>query len=71
MDPAGKNVEVWMTELEAAMRDSVKAALYDAVIDYMEAPRVDWIQAWPGQCVLNGSAMHWTREVEEALAESG
>lgn len=34
----GKAVEVWMTELEHAMKAATKAAVYDATIEY---PRVD------------------------------
>ena len=34
-----KPVEVWMTELETAMRASVKAALYDSTLEYIDVPR--------------------------------
>jgi dynein heavy chain len=60
----GKGVEDWMTELEASMRDSVKSALYESILSYVDTKRTDWVQANYGQCVLAASQMHWTREIE-------
>jgi len=45
----------------AAVRDT----MIKAVTEYPTIPRIDWMQHWAAQCVLNGSQMHWTREVEE------
>ena len=71
VDPKNKNVEHWMTEVEAMMRTSVRAVMYDAIQDYGVSSRVKWIQKWPGMCVLNGSQFHWSREMEESMAEYG
>jgi dynein heavy chain, axonemal len=58
LDPiqtTGKNVENWMSELEEAMCNAVRARMFESVLDYVQTPRTEWMQIWPGQCVLNGS----------------
>ncbi|CBZ56170.1 Dynein heavy chain 1, axonemal, related [Neospora caninum Liverpool] len=62
-----KNVETWMGELETLMRKSVRRVLQHATTEYSHAARVQWVQEHPGQAVLNGSQIHWTEEVEEAI----
>ncbi|PHJ26108.1 dynein heavy chain axonemal protein, partial [Cystoisospora suis] len=64
-----KNVETWMNELEHIMRRSVRQVLYKATLDYEKTPRVQWVQQHPGQAVLNGSQIHWTKDVEEAITK--
>jgi len=67
----GKNVEEWMNDLEYAMQLGVKTQFYKSVNDYGKTKRTDWIQTWPGQCVLNCSQVHWTKETEEAIESKG
>jgi hypothetical protein len=57
-------VEVWMTDLEVAMMTCVKAAVYDSTLEYLDVERTNWIQSWQTQCVLTGSQIHWTKDVE-------
>lgn len=71
LDPNGKNVEDWMGELEDMMKQSVRAALLHSVQTYPTPSRTEWVRANPGQCVLNGSQVHWTNEVEEAIKSKG
>ncbi|KAH9113497.1 hypothetical protein AeMF1_012304 [Aphanomyces euteiches] len=71
VNPNGKNVEHWMTEVEDMMRVSIRAVMLKAIQDYTQVSRVKWIQKWPGMCVLNGSQFHWTREMEEGMAMHG
>lgn len=71
VNPVGKNVEHWMTEVEDMMRVSIRDVMYQAIQDYTKISRTKWIQKWPGMCVLNGSQFHWTREMEEEMAASG
>ena len=71
IDPVEKNVEYWMLELEAAMRESVKEVMRLAIEDYLVTPRPQWMQKWPSMCVLNGSQMHWTSEMENLFANEG
>jgi len=49
------------------MYDSIRHCLKTSVDHYTEVSRNDWILAHSGQCVLNGSQVHWTMEVEEAI----
>ena len=69
IDPKEKGVEHWMLELEEMMRLSVRDVMRQAVEDYVVTPRPTWMQKWPGMCVLNGSQMHWTREMEDLFVK--
>jgi dynein heavy chain, axonemal len=71
VDPRDKGVEYWMGEIERMMFRSVRAVLLNSVQDYLKKARTDWILVHPGQCVLNGSQVHWTTEVEEAIVKEG
>ncbi|KAL8455649.1 hypothetical protein Emag_000471 [Eimeria magna] len=64
---ANKGVEIWMQELEQAMKLSVRKSLEDAITDYACTERTKWVMKHPGQCVLNGSQVHWTAGVEDAI----
>lgn len=67
VDPNKKSVEDWMNEVENMMRLSVRQALLKSIELYTQTPRKEWVLVHPGQCVLNGSQVHWTKEVEEAI----
>ena len=72
IDPVGKGVEQWMLELEEMMRLSVRDVMKNAILDYYDRKRPEWMQMWAGMFVLNGSQMHWTKEMEELfLNEKG
>ena len=71
IDPVGKNVEVWMLELEGMMRISIRAVMKKAIDEYLTTPRPEWMQQHAGMCVLNGSQMHWTTEMEELFEKEG
>ena len=49
------------------MKTTIRHVLLYSVEDYAKTPRKDWVKNHPGQCVLNGSQVHWTLEVEEAM----
>lgn len=70
IDPVNKNVEDWMTEVEKMMKCSVRHALKHSIDDYLTRKRTEWVNAHPGMCVLNGSQIVWTYEVENALKEN-
>jgi len=71
IDPSGKNVEIWMTELEDKMMVSVKHEMFKSMQSYVQMARTDWLQQVPGQCALNASQFHWTREIEEGMDKEG
>ena len=67
VDPKEKGVEFWMGEVEDMMYESIRKVLKDSIDDYTRIPRKEWVMKHCGQCVLNGSQVHWTSEVEEAM----
>ncbi len=71
IDPKGKNVEIWMNEVESGMKAAFKKVLWDSIVEYLEIPRPEWIQKFPGQAVLNGSQLHWTKEIEDGVRSNG
>jgi dynein heavy chain len=71
INPVDKNVEHWMLELEAMMRTSIRDVMERAIIDYTQTSRPKWMQKWAGMCVLNGSQMHWTKEMEDLFVSQG
>ncbi|VEL14572.1 unnamed protein product [Protopolystoma xenopodis] len=66
--PTG-NVEEWMLDIENLMRLSVRTLIGNALVDYAQAVRTDWVLKWPGQVVIVGCQTHWTSEVSEALSQ--
>jgi len=67
VDPKDKGVEYWMGELEDMMFASIRHVLKLSIDQYTETKRTKWVLEHCGQCVLNGSQVHWTSEVEEAI----
>lgn len=49
------------------MKLSVRTVLLNSIKQYTCTKREEWVIEHPGQCVLNGSQVHWTREVEDSL----
>jgi dynein heavy chain len=62
-----KNVEVWMTDLEAGMCNAVRQVMLVGVETYPNEVRTEWVLHNAGQIVLNASQVHWTAEVEQSL----
>jgi len=71
IDPKDRNVEYWMGDVEKMMTTSVRAVLHRSIEDYLERPRTEWVKLHAGMCVLNGSQVHWTADVEKAVVEKG
>jgi dynein heavy chain len=68
VDPSMRQVEDWMSDVEDAMMHAVREHFFQAVEAYPKQPRNEWILWPPGQCVLNGSQVHWTSETETAIS---
>lgn len=49
------------------MRNAVRHELMSGVEVYSKVERKKWVMQHPGQCVLNGSQVWWTLEVEQAF----
>ncbi|KAI8999183.1 dynein heavy chain and region D6 of dynein motor-domain-containing protein [Gaertneriomyces semiglobifer] len=60
-------VEEWLTRLEDQMYKSVKKVIMESLANYHTKPRNEWVTLWPGQAVIAGSLIHWTRDVTEAI----
>ena len=75
VDPlAPKNkgaVECWLSELQGAMRITLKDSISRAVAAYATTDRRTWVLSWPGQVVLCVGQMMWTADAEAALRTSG
>lgn len=69
IDPRDKKVEDWMNEVENMMFRSVRDCVKNAIQDYTEIPRTDWVLKHPGMCVLNCSQVHWTKNLETAAQD--
>ena len=66
MYPEG-NVEVWLGEVEARMKASVKYQTQESILQYVKTPRTQWVKEWPAMCVLSGSAIYWCQGAEEGI----
>ena len=64
-------VELWLLEFEDVMKQSLQKITAEAVSGYGRVSRERWILDWPGQVVLSGSQVHWTREVGGAIRDHG
>lgn len=69
VEPKDRNVEYWMGDVERIMLGSVRNVLLKSIMEYTEQERNEWIKTHAGQVVLNGSQVHWTTDVEEAIAK--
>uniref|UniRef100_A0A8C0VX99 Dynein axonemal heavy chain 1 n=1 Tax=Cyanistes caeruleus TaxID=156563 RepID=A0A8C0VX99_CYACU len=62
-----ENVEDWLLEVEKSMKASVRDNIEKSIGVYPETPRTAWVLQWPGQVVIAGCQIFWTKEVSEAL----
>ena len=63
-----KNIEDWMKELQNSMFETVRQCMERAIRTYTRPPTKDWIFGHTGQSVIHANQMHWTNQVEEAIA---
>ncbi len=64
-------VEKWLVELEDAMIESIRHQTFLSAADYKNKTYCDWLQIWPGQCVIGVGNIYWTAEVMEAMEVNG
>ncbi|KAM6256563.1 LOW QUALITY PROTEIN: dynein axonemal heavy chain 1 [Porphyrio hochstetteri] len=62
-----ENVEHWLLEVEKSMKATVRDNIERSTGVYPETPRTEWVLQWPGQVVIAGCQIFWTKEVSEAL----
>ena len=64
-------VEEWLKNVEDSMKKSLRKAMKKGVIDYDERPRTKWVKTHPGQVVMCGAQIHWSRNTMKAITEYG
>jgi dynein heavy chain len=61
------NVEVWLKEVEDAMKATLRKRMHEGMASYPLAKREEWVLQQTGQIVLAITSMYWTAEVTKAL----
>ena len=61
------NVELWLKEVEEAMRTTLRRQIHAGMQSYPQQTREDWVLRQTGQVVLAITCTYWTREVTQAL----
>ncbi|KAK7077277.1 Dynein heavy chain 7, axonemal [Halocaridina rubra] len=62
-------VEKWLVQLEASVKDSIKKVVKLCMEAYSTKVREDWALEWPGQAVLCVSQTFWTTNVSKCMGE--
>ena len=70
------DVELWLSEVETAMRVSIKHEMKRAIDAYPKEygdgePRKKWVLDHPGMCILQGSQTYWTSDLGNKMVEHG
>ena len=65
------NVEMWLLDVQDTMKVSLHKLMADAMVNYSEVPRKEFITQWQAQVVLGVTGVYWTRMVEDALNNKG
>lgn len=60
-------VEKWLLQVQEVMIISLRDVMAQSVAAYESEPRVQWVVEWPGQVVLAGTSIYWTRDVAAAI----
>ncbi|XP_058249288.1 dynein axonemal heavy chain 11 [Hemibagrus wyckioides] len=56
-------VELWLTNLEDAMREAVRRHIAEAVVQYEERQWEQWVLEYPAQVALTASQIWWSTDV--------
>ena len=60
-------VELWMSEVDDAMKDSLVHYTREAMLNWSPAVDLDYLTRYPGQCVYCASYLRWTEFIESAI----
>lgn len=61
-------VEIWLNKIQIRMRSSLRHYMLNAVTQYEEKPRENWLFDYPAQISLCGTQIWWTTEVNIAFS---
>ncbi|CBZ28360.1 dynein heavy chain, point mutation [Leishmania mexicana MHOM/GT/2001/U1103] len=64
-------VELWLQAVENAMKATIRDQLQQAIGDYTQRKRTEFIRAWPGQVVIAVCCFFWTMEATQAMVADG
>jgi len=64
-------VEEWLKAVEDSMKKSLRKAMKEGVLDYEERPRTKWVKMHPGQIIMCGAQIHWSRNTINAIETYG
>ncbi|KAG5504517.1 hypothetical protein JKF63_04969 [Porcisia hertigi] len=64
-------VELWLQAVENVMKATVRDELRQAIGDYAQRKRTQFIQTWPGQVVIAVCSFFWTMEATQAMTTEG
>ncbi|KAI8799348.1 dynein heavy chain and region D6 of dynein motor-domain-containing protein, partial [Cladochytrium replicatum] len=62
-------VEYWLTEIETAMRITLRRLLMGCLISMKKLKKDKWIKDWAGMLLITASLISWTLECTKALQE--
>jgi len=60
-------VEKWLIQVEILMMQSISEIINNAVKEYANIKRDEWVLKWPGMVVICAATINWTSEVETAI----
>jgi hypothetical protein len=64
-------VESYMNDIIAKMREELRLILRDSVADYPTKPREKWLFDWSSQMILVVNQIYWCQEVEQVGRRAG
>ncbi|KNC97489.1 uncharacterized protein SPPG_07404 [Spizellomyces punctatus DAOM BR117] len=62
-------VEGWLTEIEAAMRVTLRRLLMGTLMAMKKAKMDKWLKDWPGQLLITAGLIAWTMDCTKALQD--
>lgn len=60
-------MEKWLIQVEILMMQSISEIINNAVKEYANIKRDEWVLKWPGMVVICAATINWTSEVETAI----
>jgi hypothetical protein len=60
-------VELWMSEVDDAMKDALIHYTEMAMTEWSNQPDMDYLQRYPGQSIYCASAINWTKSITDTI----
>lgn len=68
---ASESAENWLRNLEAAMKTTIKAVVYQTLQDKFKNKQYqEWVKMWPGQIVLLVTDILFTKDMDELMKKN-